>query len=439
MSQPIDQLIHSRWLITMDSDRRVLEHHSLAIKDGKIVGICPTAEAEAKFDANECSELEQHIVFPGLVNTHGHLAMTLLRGYADDHPLQDWLNNHIWPAEAAFVSSEFVHDGSVLAMAEMIRGGTTTFSDNYFFPEAVADAAESIGMRACLYAPILNFPTAWGSGPEETIPKSCSLIEQYQNHPLIKVGFGPHAPYTVSNEAFSEIARFEAQYQCGVMVHLQETQQEVEDSLAQYQQRPTERLHSLGLMNERTQCVHMTAINETDIQILKETGSHIAHCPESNLKLASGFCPVQTLAENGINVSLGTDGAASNNDLDMLSEMRTASLLAKAVANNASALTAMESLAMATINGAKTLDIDKHTGSLELGKSADIAAVEMSALNALPMYDPVAYLAYTNCSHQVTDVWVAGERLLAASVLQTIDEDELRKTTANWQVKISSQ
>lgn len=438
MSQPTQQLIHCRWLITMDSERRVLENHAIAIHDGKITAIIPSADAEQQFDASECVILDQHIAIPGLVNTHGHLAMSLLRGYADDYPLQTWLNDHIWPAEGKFVSHEFVRDGARLAMAEMIRGGTTAFSDNYFFPEAVAEVCAEVGMRGSLYSPILNFPTAWGSGPEETIPKSCSLIEQYQDHDLVNIGFGPHAPYTVSNEAFTEIAKQEVKYQCGIMVHLQETQQEVEDSLAEYQQRPTERLASLGVMNERTQCVHMTAVSDEDIAILQNSKSHVVHCPESNLKLASGFCPTEKLRQAGVNVSLGTDGAASNNDLDMLSEMRTASMLAKAVAQDASALKAMDSIAMATIDGAKALNIDSYTGSLEVGKAADIATIELSALNALPMYDPVSYLVYSNCSHQVSDVWVAGERLLAAGLLQTIDEEELRQCAQSWQDKISA-
>ncbi|MCV6621498.1 MAG: TRZ/ATZ family hydrolase [Cellvibrionaceae bacterium] len=438
MTQPIDTLIQCRWLITMDSERRVLEHHSIAVKDGKIAAIVPNNEAEDLYQANECIKLEQHIALPGLVNTHGHLAMSLLRGYADDYPLHDWLNDHIWPAEGKFVSHEFVADGARLAMAEMIRGGTTAFSDNYFFPEAVAEVCAEVGMRGSLYSPILNFPTAWGCGPEETIAKSCKLIEQYQEHDLVNIGFGPHAPYTVSNEAFSEIAKQEAKYQCGIMVHLQETQKEVDDSIEQYGQRPTERLQSLGVMNERTQCVHMTAVSDEDINILQASKSHVVHCPESNLKLASGFCPTEKLRQAGVNVSLGTDGAASNNDLDMLSEMRTASMLAKAVDNNASALKAMDSLAMATIDGAKALNIDSLTGSLEVGKAADIATVELSALNALPMYDPVSYLVYTNCSHQVSDVWVAGERLLAAGLLQTIDEQALRENAMEWQAKISA-
>ncbi|WP_299978104.1 TRZ/ATZ family hydrolase [uncultured Pseudoteredinibacter sp.] len=438
MSQPIDTLIQCRWLITMDSKRRVLEHHSIAVKDGKITAIVPNSEAEDLYQANECIKLEQHIALPGLVNTHGHLAMSLLRGYADDYPLHDWLNDHIWPAEGKFVSHEFVADGARLAMAEMIRGGTTAFSDNYFFPEAVAEVCAEVGMRGSLYSPILNFPTAWGSGPEETIAKSCKLIEQYQEHALVNIGFGPHAPYTVSNEAFSEIAKQEAKYQCGIMVHLQETQKEVDDSIEQYGQRPTERLQSLGVMNERTQCVHMTAVSDEDISILQASKSHVVHCPESNLKLASGFCPTEKLRQAGVNVSLGTDGAASNNDLDMLSEMRTASMLAKAVDNNASALNAMDSLAMATIDGAKALNIDSYTGSLEVGKAADITTVELSALNALPMYDPVSYLVYTNCSHQVSDVWVSGERLLAAGLLQTIDEQALRDNAIEWQSKISA-
>lgn len=435
-TKPVQQLINCRWLITMDSEKRVIENHSIAINDGEIIDILPSDAAKQLYSSDNIESLDNHIVFPGLINTHGHLAMTLLRGYADDYSLQNWLNDHIWPAEAKFVSAEFVRDGSELAMAEMIRSGTTTFSDNYFFPEEVAKKAIEVGMRACIYTPILNFPTAWGSGPEETLSKSEALIQEYQDHSLVNIGLGPHAPYTVSDEAFSRIAEIDKSTQCGIMVHLQETAQEVEDSIEQYGMRPTERLDKLSVLGPRTQCVHMTQVNDVDIVLLQKNQSHVLHCPESNLKLASGFCPTQRLLDADVNVSLGTDGAASNNDLDMLSEMSTASILAKSVADNALALNAYDSLAMATINGAKALNIADKTGSIEAGKQADICAVELSALNALPMYNPISYLAYTNCSHQVSHVWVQGKKLLANGELLTINEASLRETTTAWQEKI---
>ncbi|MCV6627479.1 MAG: TRZ/ATZ family hydrolase, partial [Cellvibrionaceae bacterium] len=408
------------------------------IDRGKIVDILPSQDCPARYLAAAETRLDKHIVFPGLVNTHGHLAMSLLRGYADDYPLQAWLEDHIWPVEGRMMSRDYVAAGARLAMAEMIKSGTTAFSDNYFFPEAVAEVAVEVGMRGRLYSPILDFPNPWASGADEAIDKSCQLIEQYAEHPRVRVGFGPHAPYTVSDHIFARIAELEPQYQCGMMIHLHETGKEVEDSLAHHGQRPSERLRDLGVLNERAQCVHMTQVDDTDIEILQASGAHVLHCPESNLKLASGFCPVQKLWDAGINVALGTDGAASNNDLDMLGELTTASLLAKGVAADASALNAYSSLAMATINGAKALNMDDHCGSLEVGKQADIAAVALDGAGSFPIYDPVSYLVYNNCSAQVSHVWVGGQALLHGRQLRTIDEAELIAQAQQWQASIQA-
>lgn len=438
MTKPIEHLIHCQWLIPVVPTGQVLSNHCLAINEqGVIVDLLESDLARSTYTANHNTHLNNHIVIPGLVNTHGHLAMSLLRGYADDYPLQTWLNQHIWPAEGKHVSPQFVADGTELAIAEMIRSGTTCFSDGYFFPEDAAAVADQTGMRAHFYTPIINFPNAWSSDPEQGLEKTASLIEHYQEHPLIDIGYGPHAPYTVSDEVFRKITVSAKQYDCGIMVHLHETAQEITDSIEQYGVRPSTRLQQLGILGPKTQCVHMTQIDDSDIEMLKQSGAHIVHCPESNLKLASGFCPIHTLTTSGVNVSLGTDGAASNNDLDMLAEMRTAALLAKGVSLNAEAINAEQALAMATINGAKTLGIEKHCGSLEVGKQADICAIEIDHIGALPLYHPLAYVVYNSCGRDVSHVWVAGKPLLQDRQLTTINESELRQKVLAWQQQIA--
>lgn len=438
MPKPIDQLIHCRWIIPVVPADLSLENHSLAVDAaGTIIDILPTEQAKQRYQARASTKLLEHIVIPGLINTHGHLAMSLLRGYADDYPLHSWLNEHIWPAEGQHVSPEFVADGTELALAEMIRSGTTCFSDGYFFPENSAKIAEQVGIRGHLYTPIINFPNAWSQNPEQGLEKTAKLIGHYRNHPLITIGYGPHAPYTVSDNVFEQIARQASDHDASIMVHLHETAHEVEESMAEYGLRPSARLAQLGLFGSNTQCVHMTQIDSSDIELLQQSGAHVIHCPESNLKLASGFCPVQDLIEAGINVSLGTDGAASNNDLDMLAEMRTAALLAKGVSGNAEALNAQQALAMATINGAKTLGIDKITGSLEVGKQADITAIEINHIAATPIYHPSAYVVYNSCGRDVSDVWVAGKPLLRQKRLTTIDEKALSNKVESWRQKIA--
>jgi len=438
MTKAIEQLIHCRWIIPVIPADLSLENHSIAIDaNGTIIDILPTEQADQRYQAQVSTELHEHIVIPGLINTHGHLAMSLLRGYADDYPLQTWLNEHIWPAEGQHVSPKFVADGTELALAEMIRSGTTCFSDGYFFPENSAQIAARAGIRGHLYTPIINFPNAWSQTPEQGLEKTATLINLYKEHPLITIGYGPHAPYTVSNSVFEEVARQADHHGAGVMVHLHETAHEVEESIAEYGLRPSARLAQLGLLGPTTQCVHMTQIDHSDIKLLQQSGTHVIHCPESNLKLASGFCPVQKLIEAGINVSLGTDGAASNNDLDMLAEMRTAALLAKGVSGNAEALNAQQALAMATINGAKTLGIEKITGSLEIGKQADISAIEINHIAATPIYSPTAYVVYNSCGRDVSHVWVAGKALLRQKRLTTIDEKTLISKVESWRQKIA--
>ncbi|MFV8781711.1 TRZ/ATZ family hydrolase [Microbulbifer sp. SA54] len=435
--QPIDTLLHARWIIPVIPERRVYEHCALAIHEGKILAILPQREARNRFSTNNEVDLGEQLIIPGLINTHNHAAMSLLRGYADDHPLMTWLEQHIWPAEQQWVSPEFVADGTRLAMAEMLRSGTTTFADQYFFPEAAAAAARDAGMRAQIAFPIIDFPNAWSRNGDDAIDKGLALRDDYRSHQRIGLAFAPHAPYTVGDETLKKIAVYADELQMPVQMHLHETAGEVERAVADTGLRPIERLHRIGLLSPQMLCVHMTALDDNDIALLQKTGAHIAHCPRSNLKLASGFSPVAKLIDAGINVAIGTDGAASNNGLDMLLETNTAALLAKAVSGKADALPAHQALAMATINGARALGIDDVTGSIEVGKSADLCAIDLSELEQQPLHDPLSQLIYTASGHNVRNVWVAGKLLLKDRRLMTLNEEELRQRARVWRDRIA--
>ena len=432
----IDLLINSRWIIPVVPENRVFENCALAIDQQKIVGIYPQAEAKSKFDPASVVDLADHILMPGLVNAHGHAAMSLLRGYADDLPLQPWLEEHIWPVEARVLSAEFVADGTNLAMAEMIKTGTTCFADMYFFADTVAEQVQRSGMRSQIGFTVFDFPTAGGKDPDDYIHKGLQLRDSYKGDGLIKIACAPHAPYTVGDETLRRIATYANELDMAVHIHCHETAQEVADSLKLYGNRPLQRLDDLGVLLPQTQLVHMTQIDDNDIRLIQDNNCHVVHCPESNLKLASGFCPIGKLIDAGINVAIGTDSAASNNDLDLFGELKTAALLAKAVANDASVLDAHAALRMATINGAKALGWDDQIGSLEAGKSADMIAVEISSLSQKPLYNPASQLVYCNAGSQVTHSWVAGKALLRERSLVTIDEENLIRRADAWRNQI---
>ena len=433
----IDLLINSRWIIPVVPENRVFENCALAIDQQKIVGIYPQAEAQSKFDPLSVVDLDDHILMPGLVNAHGHAAMSLLRGYADDLPLQPWLEEHIWPVEARVLSAEFVADGTNLAMAEMIKTGTTCFADMYFFADTVAEQVQRSGMRSQIGFTVFDFPTAGGKDLDDYIHKGLQLRDIYKGDGLIKIACAPHAPYTVGDETMRRIATYANELDMPVHIHCHETAQEVADSLKLYGCRPLQRLDDLGVLLPQTQLVHMTQIDDSDIRLIQDNNCHVVHCPESNLKLASGFCPVGKLIDAGINVAIGTDGAASNNDLDLFGELKTAALLAKAVADDASVLDAHAALRMATISGAKALGWDDQIGSLEAGKSADMIAVEISSLSQKPLYNPASQLVYSNAGSQVTHSWVAGKALLRERNLVTLDEDNLIRRADAWRNQIS--
>jgi len=445
----IDTLIHAKWVIPVEEEPDleptpdlttssvVYNDYAVAIDKGRIVELLPSTEARQKYQANETHQLLNHALLPGLINTHGHAAMTLMRGLADDLPLMTWLHDYIWPIEAKWTNNDFVYDGSLIACAEMLRGGTTCFTDMYFFPEEVARAAEKANIRAMLGLIVIDFPSAYAQDAEEYIEKGLALHDQLRGNALIKTSFAPHAPYTVADEALIKINTLAEELDIPIQIHLHETEDEVNQAVVTTGKRPIQRLQELGLLSSRLIAVHMTQLNDDEIETLTTQGVHIAHCPESNLKLASGFCPVQKLTDAGINVALGTDGAASNNDLDMFSEMRTAALVAKAVAKDASAVSAGQALRMATINGAKALGLDNEIGSLLAGKAADIIAVDFSAIETMPMYHPISQLVYAANRQQVSDVWVAGKHVIKQHTLTTLDTEHLCKTAQQWQEKIA--
>jgi 5-methylthioadenosine/S-adenosylhomocysteine deaminase len=432
----VDTLLHARWIIPVEPEDAVYENHTLAIQSGKIVAILPQHEARRGYQTDDVQELPQHVLVPGLVNAHTHAAMSLFRGLADDLPLMEWLEHHIWPAEQTWVSAGFVRDGARLAIAEMLRGGTTCFNDMYFFPGEVAQAASEIGVRASIGLIVIEFPSAWARTPDEYFSKGEQVHDEFRRHPLIRTAFAPHAPYTVSDASLAKAATLAEVLDIPIHMHVHETREEISQAVMETGMRPLARLKHLGLLSPRLQAVHMTQLTDEEITLVAEHGVHIVHCPQSNLKLASGFCPVHRLGQAGINVALGTDGAASNNRLDMFAEMRCAALLAKAVAGDTRAVPAHAALRMATLHGARVLGLEEITGSLKPGKAADVIAVDLSAIETQPLYDPVSQLVYAAGREHVTDVWVTGRCLMRNRELLTLDEPGLLAKASEWQDKI---
>ncbi len=415
----------------------VLKGHGLGVRDGRIALIAPRAVA-LKYQAIETRELEGMLLAPGLINAHGHAAMTLFRGLADDLPLQRWLKDHIWPAESRWVDEDFVRCGSELAIAEQLKGGITCFSDMYFYPSVVSELVHKHGVRAQITIPVLDFPVPDARDADEALRKGVALFDDLKHHPRITIAFGPHAPYSVADDKLESIRVLVAEMDAGIHMHVHETAHEVQEALRKHGERPLARLARLQLLGPRFQAVHMTQVDDDDLALLTEHNCSVIHCPESNLKLASGFCPVERLWEAGINVAVGTDGAASNNDLDLLGETRTAALLAKAVAGSATALDAHRALRMATLNGARALGIDEHTGSLEIGKFADLVALDLSGLAQQPVYDPVSQLIYSTSRDAVRHVWVGGKQLLESGRLTRMDEQQVIANARQWGERISS-
>ena len=432
-----DLLIEAGFVVPVVPHGVVLEHHAVAVTGGRIVAVLPVPEARLRFAPRETVSRPDAALIPGLVTAHTHNPMTLLRGVADDLPLKVWLQQHIWPIEAAVIGPDFVADGITLAIAEMLRGGTTCVNENYFFPDVQAATYKRHGFRARVGLPVIDFPTAWAASDDEYFDKADEVHDQWRDDALIATAFAPHAPYTVNDANFERVRMLADQLGIPMHLHLHETAQEVEQSLEKHGQRPIARLDRLGLVNERLIAIHMTQLTEAEMHLCAERGVSVVHCPESNLKLASGFCPACALERAGVNLAVGTDGCASNNDLDMFSETRTAALLAKAVAQDAAALDAFSALRAATLGGAKAIGFDDRVGSIEPGKEADLVCVDLSALETQPLHHVVSQLIYATGRQQVSDVWIAGRARLRQRMLVDIGIEGVLSNARQWRERIA--
>ena len=432
-----DLVIEAGWIIPVEPHGIVLENHAVAIADGKIVALLPRDEMAARCAAVLTQQLGSHVLIPGLVNFHSHAAMTLVRGLADDLKLMNWLSNHIWPAEAKHATAQFVYDGTLLACAEMLRGGITCFNDMYFFPEMTARAALDAGMRAALGIIVIEFPTAYASDAQDYLSKGLAMRDELKHESTLSFCMAPHAPYTVSDKSFEQILTLSEQLQIPINTHLHETQDEIRESMVRFGVRPLARLEKLGLLGPNFIAVHAVHLEPAEIALLARLGCSVAHCPSSNLKLASGIAPVDRMLSSGINVGLGTDGAASNNRLDVFCEMRLAALLAKASSQNAETLPAHTALRMATLNAAQALGLEHKIGSIEPGKSADLCAVNLDSIELSPCYDPASHLIYAAGREHVSNVWVAGKQLVDSGRVLHMDENGIKRKAAEWKSRIA--
>jgi len=438
----IDLVIEARWIIPVVPKNQLLEHAAVAIHQGKILEIDSIEAIKARYQADKTTSLTDHVLIPGLINLHAHAGMTLMRGLADDLPLMQWLQQHIWPAEQQIVSERFVRDSALLGCAEMLAGGVTCFNDMYFYPQATAEAALQAGMRAQLGLVVLEFPTNYANSADDYIEKGLSHRDAWRGHSLLSASFSPHAPYTVADVTFEKIVTYAEQLSLGIHTHLHETHDEIEQSLKQHAVRPIKRLSQLGVLGPNLTAAHCVQMEDEDIELLQAHGCHVAHCVSSNLKLASGIAPVQKMLSAGINLGLGTDGAASNNRQDMFTEMRTAALVAKGVNGDASSIPAWQALEMATISGAKALGLESQIGSIEAGKAADLTAVSMRDIEILPCFDPLSHLVYVAGREHVSHVWVEGDLRFERSDLQmgvyaNIEPNELKEIVLKWQPKLN--
>ncbi len=432
-------LLLPRLLVPVRPRLQVLEQMAVVVEGELITAVLPRAAALAMYPGAERVELAEHVLVPGFINMHTHSAMSLLRGYADDLNLQVWLNEHIWPIEKAFLGPEFVRDGARLAIAEMLRGGTTLFNDLYFFPEVTASAATEAGMRACIGLPVIDVPTVWAAGEDECLEKGLAVSAEWRDEQLISTAFAPHAPYSVGDKALRKVAKLSAEKDLPVHMHVLESNWEIGESMKRHGKHTLDRLAEIGLLNERLLAVHMTQLNGEDLDALSGTGVNVVHCPESNLKLGNGICPVARLAEHGVNMALGTDGAASNNNLNILAESRTAALLAKGHAADPCVVDAFQALEMLTINAAGALGQAERLGSVEAGKLADLCALRMDALQTTPMFDVVSHLIYAASSQQVSHVWVAGRMLLQDGQFLHLDIDDIIGRARTWAQRIAAE
>lgn len=442
MKQTVSLIIEARWVFPVVPRNALLEHHAVVIHADEIIAICPITEALAKYHADETIKLTRHVLMPGLINLHTHAAMSLMRGLADGLALKPWLEEHIWPAEAKLISPEFVYDGTVLAAAEMLSGGISTFNDMYFFPQSVAEASIKMGMRVNLGLVVIEFPSQYANDADGYIKKGLDARDYLRDESLVSFSFAPHAPYTVSDGTFQRIATLANQVNIGVHTHLHETKEELSQSVKSYGLRPLSRLANMDLLGPNVTFAHCVHLDDVEMRLLAEHGCSIAHCPSSNLKLASGIAPISQYIKHGINVGLGTDGAASNNRLDLFTEMRLAALLAKVDSGDATAIPAYTAIEMATINGAKALGLEDKIGSIEKGKLADLTAISFSDIEMQPCFDPISHLVYVAEREHVSHVWVSGQLRYhkpsdSVGVFSGIEPRELTDIVAKWQPRVS--
>jgi 5-methylthioadenosine/S-adenosylhomocysteine deaminase len=436
--ESVDTLLSARWIVPVEPSTRTLESHSIAIRDGRIVAVLPTSDAERRYSATQRIERPEHAVLPGLINAHTHAPMTLLRGCAEDRPLMPWLQEVVWPLERRWLDPEFVHDGALLAIAEMLRAGVTCFGDMYFWPDVVARTAAESHMRAAIGLVVVDAPTGWCATVDEYFDKGLRLHDEYRGDPLISTLLAPHSPYAVGDESLRRIGRLADELEIPVMTHLHESTDEIERSVKQHGCRPLARLQRLGLVTPQLIAVHFVHATEEDMETLAVAGASVVHCPESNLKLGNGVSPLPRLLEHGLPVALGTDGAASNNDLDVLAEARTAGLLAAGVTGTPGSVRAADLLRLATLEGARALGLGDSTGSIVAGKWADLCCIDLSPARSQPVHDVSTTIVYSCNSSQVTDTWVAGRHVYGDDTLFYIDEDRLRGIAERWRRRMVS-
>ncbi len=430
--------LHPDWIVPVCPEDQVLDDHIVVVDDHRIVDILPAIDLQQRHPGVAIQRLEACALMPGLINAHAHSAMVLMRGLADDLPLMRWLEDHIWPAEQQWVGPDYVRAGSELAIAEMLTGGTTCFNDNYFFPDVTAATAVKAGMRAVVGLPVISLPTAWAQNEDEYFNRGLAVHQALQSEPLISTAFAPHAPYTVSDSAFRRMRDLAEEMDIPVHLHLLETAGEIDGSMAQHGKHPLDRLDQLGLLGPRLLAVHMTQLTANAMNRIARAGVHVLHCPTSNLKLASGICPVTELDKRGVNVAIGTDGAASNNTLDMFAEMRLAALLAKGASGDPESIPAARALSMATINAARALGLDELVGSIEIGKQADLVAVRLDAVQTRPVHHVVSQLVYACSSRQVSHVWIAGQQVVQEGRLLTLDSKRIARQSEHWLRRLKS-
>lgn len=432
-------LIRNGLVVTMDNEHRVLDPGWVFVRSGEIVAL-GEGDGWGPLVVPDTVVVDAggKAVLPGLVNTHTHLAMVLFRGFADDLKLNEWLQDHIFPAEARFVDADFVRAGSRLALAEMIRGGTTTFADMYFFEDEVAEASVKAGLRAVLAPALMDFPTPENATWEEGVKKFRSFAERWRDEPLVTACLGPHAVYTVSPENLREAGDIARELQLPLHIHLSETRHEVEECKEKYGRTPVAQLAASGVLDTDLIAAHCVHLNDIDRKMLVDKGAGIAHCPESNMKLASGAAPVPKLVKEGALVGLGTDGAASNNDLDMWGEMDSAAKMHKLVTNDPTSMPAELVFRMATLGGAEALHMDTQIGSLVQGKRADMIFVDLSGLHLTPRYNIFSHLVYAAKPSDVTDVFVEGKQIMKSRQLLTLDEAAIRAEAEEYRRKIEA-